>query len=625
MNLSPSPRGAWPRALALLLLTSLACVKRPVDYEREYARTLAPKQQAPKPAVAGAERPARRVVRVRLYADALYRRQVLHWEQGFREQLRRATQETEGTLGVVFELDSAQPWSLAADRYDLDAALAELESLDAGNDVDLVVGLLPALRAFSASHADLGRARMYGRHAVLRGMENPDEHQQILNVLRHLPAAEQDQLYRERKLHKETAVLLHEWAHTLGAVHESDSKFTMAPLYEVTQEGFSPPTLQLLALSLRHMPLAHRDPEARRAWARELQQLLTTTAWAAWEGPDKVQALEWTARVQEGREPLPREPPQQLSARDRARFEQVRSLDQQGRVEVAAQTLTPLVGLYPRNPAVQVMACYLGLRVAPTQDSTWKQCETTSQAFPEQSSAPMNLASLRLDAGDAAGAQLYLAEARQRMLTHGLEDTTSWAHLAGLLRNASCVTWAEEAAARAKGAKGAAEVQSWAARTRLWSGLPPPGAPGAVAPEREGDFVRAVRRVEDQLVKKALPQARGSIAKLGKDFPGAAVQQQLECELQVRAGQLGAARTSCQRALKAQDSLVQAHFLLGWMADASGARPEARTRFERVIAFEPAHAEAWRLLARQYRALGLRAELDALEQRHRQQFSRALP
>ncbi|HET9450359.1 MAG TPA: hypothetical protein VFO83_05730, partial [Aggregicoccus sp.] len=500
--------------LALLLLGSLACVKRPVDYEREYARTLAPRQQAPRPQVATsaqAERPPRRVVRVRLYADARYRSQVMHWEQGFREQLRRATLGTEETLGVVFELDSARPWSQGSDRVDLDEALTELESLDAGQDVDLVVGLLPALRAFSASHADLGRARMYGRHAVLRGMENPDEHQRIINVLRHLPAAEQDALYRERKLHKETAVLLHEWAHTLGAFHESDSKFTMHAYYDVTQAGFSPPTLQLLATSLRHMPNARREPEAQRAWARDLRQLLTTTAWPAWEGPEKVQALAWAQRVDEGRERLEREPPQQLSVGDRARFEQVRALDREGRIEVAAQTLASLVPLYPRNLQVQVMACYLGLRVAPTAAATRERCEATAQAFPEEASAPMNLAKLRLDAGDPAGAQPHLAEARQRLLAHPPAEDSSWSHLAGLLRNTWCVSWAEEAAAHAKDAARTAEVTAWAARTRRWSGLPPASSPHAVAPEREGDFVRGVREVEAQLVRQAPAQARASL------------------------------------------------------------------------------------------------------------------
>ncbi|MBF5043062.1 hypothetical protein FGE12_11750 [Aggregicoccus sp. 17bor-14] len=628
------PRAALSRAPALLLslfLTgTLACVKRQVDYEREYARSLAPKTYAPPaaPAPAGArpEAPPHRTVRVRLYADEAYRAQGLHWERDFTEQLRRASQDVEGTLGVVFELDSARPCSLPADTRDLEGALVALEALDPGDDVDLVVGLLPALRVFTASHNDLGRARMFGRHMVLRGMENPEEHQQILGVLSHLPSAEQDALYRERKLHKETSVLLHEWAHTLGAFHESDSHWTMAPVYDVTQAGFSPPTLQLLALSLRHVPQARRDVQAQKAWAAELTQLLSTTAWPAWEGPAKQEVLAWAERVQSGEEPLTREPPQQLSAGDRKRFEQVVALEHAGRLEVAAQTLEPLVPRYRRNAAVQVMACYLSSRVAPSQPSTADRCEAADKAFPEEASPALNLASLRLQAKDPEGAEAHLVRARARLQAHPPEENPGvWLALAGLLRNASCVSWAEEAAAQAKGQQGAEEVATWAARTRHWMGLPPPPAKSAVPPEQEGRFVRRVRDIEALLERGASAQARTATASLGKDFPGAPLVLQLQCEAQVRTGQLVPARALCLRALEAQEDLVQAHFLLGWMADAKHQPAEARPHLERVVALEPAHEEAWRLLARQYRAGGQGAQLEALKARYRAQFARELP
>ena len=620
MNPSLPSRGAWPFALALLTL--LACVKRPVDYEREYARTLAPKQQqASKP---GAAPQPRRVVRVRLHAEARYRTQVLHWERAFQEQLRRATANVQGDLGVVFELEEARPWTLAADPSDMEAALRELEALDPGQDVDLVVGLLPALQAFTSSHHALGRARLFGRHAVVRGMENPDEHQRILAVLRHLPAAEQDALYRERKLHKETAVLLHEWAHTLGVLHESDSHYTMHGEYHVRQAGFSPASLQLLSTALRHLPQARREREAQRAWARELQEVLRTTKYEAWAEADKAETLAWTERVLEGREALDPEPEQPLTLQDRKRFDDVVKAERAGRLEVALQMLEPLVRGYPRNSEVQVMGCYLATRVAPAQPTTRERCAATAAAHPRDPSSSLNLAHLLLRASKAAEAEEHLLEARRRLLAHPPAQPGLWLVLAEGLRAASCVTWAEEAAARAKDAPGAADVTAWGQRMRRWMGLRAAAGAAPVAPEQEGAFVRRVRVLEAQLQEQALAPARSGIAKLGRDFPKASVVQVLQCELSLRSGQMGPARAACRRALAADDELVQAHYLLGWMADMTGARAEARRHLERVVVLEPPHTEAWQLLARQYQAAGMAAELASLKARYREEFAREL-
>lgn len=70
------------------------------------------------------------------------------------------------------------------------------------------------------------------------------------------------------------------------------------------------------------------------------------------------------------------------------------------------------------------------------------------------------------------------------------------------------------------------------------------------------------------------------------------------------------------------EEAVQAHLLLGLMA--SGLSAEGRAHLERAIALEPELPEAWRMLADQYRAAGLREELRSLQERYRGQFAREL-
>jgi tetratricopeptide (TPR) repeat protein len=613
--------GALRVLLTLFLLGGAGCVKRPVDYEREYARTLAPKRLE-----GASSAPAtgpRRTLRVRVYADTDYRSQVLQWTRGIEAQLRRASAVVEGPLGVVFEVDSTRAWNRTGGQ-DLETALTQLEALDPGEDVDLVIGLVSALPIFTTSHHQLGLARMFGRHCVLRGMENPEEHKALLSIFTHLPDDEREALYRERKLHKETSVLLHEWAHTLGVFHVQDSQWMMHPSYEPAQGTFAPPTLQLLALSLRHLPQGRRDREAQQTWARELKEMLTATVWPDWEGPEKEASLAWAEHALAGKTPLGPEAPTPLSPADMRRLDEVVALDKQGRVEVAAQQLEPLVSRYPRDERVQSLACYLAMRTAPKLPTTRERCEAAVTRLSNPLPLLMSLAMLHLQAGDPVEAQAYMLRARQHLEAQPESAPETWADLAGLFQNAFCVTWAEQAAAKATGTRESSRVLDWATQTRRWKALPADPERSGVAVEREGPFIRAVKELEGQLDGGAPGRVRARLAALSTEYPRAPMVQVLQCELHLRSGQLGPARTACRKALVAHEESVQAHFILGWLAANSRAGQEARTHFERVIALEPTHPDAWRMLAEQYRIAGKSSELKDLQERYRARFSREL-
>lgn len=91
----------------------------------------------------------------------------------------------------------------------LESHLEALEQEDRAADVDLALGFVSSLEIFTESQEKLGLARFQGRHAILRAMDNAEEHQAITRVFTKLDENERDALYRERKLHKEITLVLH--------------------------------------------------------------------------------------------------------------------------------------------------------------------------------------------------------------------------------------------------------------------------------------------------------------------------------------------------------------------------------------------------------------------------------
>ncbi|RKG96445.1 tetratricopeptide repeat protein [Corallococcus carmarthensis] len=544
-----------------------------------------------------------------MYADVDHRARSLHWERGFAAWLERANESVRGPLGVTFELESARAWDRRGSDGPLEPVLGALESVDAGEDVDLVVGLVAPPVSFSGAQHELGFARVLGRHCVLRGLGGE------------LPAAARQRL--------EVAVLLHEWAHTLGALHVRDGRGWMSPKYDADQTGFDARTLALLGTGLRHLPAARVALESQKAWARELRGAVEAMTGPAWEGPERDFLLQWTERVRASGVVLgPEGTPRALTPLERQRLAEVIALEKSGRPEVAAEALEPLAVRHPQDERVQLLACYLAVHLTPGLDATRERCERAIARFPDEPSLRMNVALLHLHAGRFDEARDSLVAARRNLEARAVVEPAQWADLAGLFLRAHCVTWAEETAARAPGLAASSVVMEQAARLRRQVALPP-ARPEAgtfplpsLEPAREGDLVRAVSDVEALLHAGSSGPARERIAALSQDFPVSPSVALLQCELHLFQGRLGSARTACERVLAFREDAVQAHLLLGVLATNTRAHARARKHLERVIALEPSRTEAWHLLAREYR--GTR-QLRTLQARYREQFARDLP
>lgn len=233
-----------------------------------------------------------RALKVRIWADPSYRRTAF-WREHLQRVLGRVNDYLRESLAV--ELDAEiKPWETEVDASNLDAFLSELERHDPGDGVDHVIGMTGALPVLSSSHEQLGRAWTPGKHLVLRAMTDALERQELASALPTLDKKELDELFKARSAHKEDAILVHEWAHNYGALHDEGRGSLMSPGYSTEASGFSDANLQLLALSI-----AARQGDAA---AREALIKHVASAQASWDPRERqmlVQALASGERMPE--------------------------------------------------------------------------------------------------------------------------------------------------------------------------------------------------------------------------------------------------------------------------------------------------------------------------------------
>src|SRR6266852_1735649 len=303
---------------------------------------------------------------------------------------------------------------------------------------------------------------LFGRHLVLRGMFSLEETRALESVLDQLPREEREALLRERRLHKETAVLLHEWAHTLGAFHEHTTGSLMSPMYEPSQSGFSPGIVRLLQTALEQR--SSRDQAGLSRWAAAYRDEVrsstsigdeATRAEALRAGEQFFGSARFAAGQQGGapqETARPAEPAAEpspavaeagpLSAADAQRLEDAARKARARDLAGAAALLAPLARRYPQDARVQAFSCSLGQAREPRSAGTLAACQGAARL-------------------PGAPVEIRLARA------HGLLDRDD----------------------RARGQQGAKEIAEECARLRRLAALP---LDAAVAPEREHDYVEAV-------------------------------------------------------------------------------------------------------------------------------------
>jgi hypothetical protein len=613
-----------------------ACYKSPRDIQRDYAQSLRP---AP---IAGQSRPTGpvRSLRVRVYADPEYQAQTPRWSDRIRAQIDRADDAIEGDFSVRLEVESIRTWKRAERFEGLEKALEELTKEDPGTDVDWVIGFAPALTFASAVHEQLGVGAVFGRHLVLRGMFSLEETLALEKVLDQLPFEEREGLLRERRLHKETAVLLHEWAHTLGAFHEHEPGSLMSPMYEPSQSSFSPSIVRLMrvaleqhgspdAAGLSRWAVAYRDEvrsattiwdEATRAEALSLgERFFGNAAWAGGQQGGPTQEPTTPARSSEETARMPSRAGE-LSAADAKRLEDTVRRAQAGDLARAEALLEPLVRSYPKDARVQAFSCSLRQAREPRSASTLARCQAAARLPDAPLEIRLTLAQVLLDRNDRAGASAALART-ESLMRDASAAPELWLELARGYERAETCSAAERAAGRARDQPGAKELAAECARLRRLAALP---KNAAVPPESERDYVEAVLQAQQDVRRGRIERARATARDLAAKFPAAPGADVIHCLLQCRARAFAAAKTACESATRAAPEAFLPRYSLGLIAGAERRFRDAQGHLARALELDDGTYEPWASLASVTESLGETAALEELKVRYRKRFGSEL-
>ena len=540
------------RASAIFLLASLGVLPAPAaradkkevpffqkpslmperNAEKRAAELATPHVLRPPPPIAGA--PVRKV-RVRVYGDLDYRAVTPRWQARLRTLIERVNGFVEGGFSVHLELQAVHGWERRSSGTPIEDSLAALRALDAGNDVDWVIGLVSPLAGVTNDLHALGMATVLGKHFVLRSADDPAEAASIDQNLHRLTDDERQSLYVSRKEHREIIIFLHEWAHTLGALHDLDPSRIMNGTYSLNQVGISDDNVQIMRLALDGLV-----------------------------GPS-------------------------FDLRPLVAFVEGRTLDD-ARAQDRDRLLRLLHDRGSRAGAPAAPPTRTGASTAPAAAPPAAPASEPAQALAEA------VRKLLAD-GHREEARERVESAKRRALS-GAKEPAGLVAVAAGYRELGAVTLTEEALALAGDAAGTKSLSTWTATARAHVGLPKDAGAFKVAVDDEPAYLALFGRIEERLRASdkvgAATLVRDGLAR----YPGAPGLLALRCDLELRAAQPKIARRTCTAALEADDGAARAHKLIASMDLDAGNRDGARAHLLRALTLDPDDPEAARMLVR---------------------------
>ena len=549
--------------------------------------------------------------RIRVYTDDGYRSQNPVHEQQLRRLLAGAFRVLEPTIGVGLGDIEFRSWERTAGG-DLPGMLAELEALDPADDVDWVLGFVDAQGHVAADVHQLGEARVLGKHAVLRGLNDAAEVRLLEATLRGMSERDRRALYGRRKRHKELVLLLHELGHTLGAMHVTGTERIMSPSYEGSQRSFEKPTARLMAAAAQARLGGDKAEPDRES--RVVLEHLRKNPWSGWNEDERdrlVTELEGRVKsVEEGTAGMTLG--SKVRAEDREKFRAAERLLGAGRPAEAWEELEPLIDFYPDEASVQVMSCRLAVAAGRDRALVTKRCERAMQLVPADAEPQLRLAQSYLASKETAKA-FAAAEAAHKLLAGMTPPLRK--ELAGLWKELGAVSRAEEAG------KGDKEVTGWARGLRARYGIDP----RVIRPDKEAEYVAAVRDLLKLVYARKFPEAEKRAAELRRRFGDAAGIDASLCDLEVRRKKYPAARALCDKAIARYADEAWAHYLLG-LLDKRDKKPEAALQhLERAIALDAELENAYQVAVELYGAAGRKEDAARLRKAYKEQFGRDLP
>ena len=568
------------------------------------------------PATLEAQRPRDgepRTVKVRVYADAGARAQA-RWREEIADQLDYASQLLVPLCGVRLAAEPAQEWTRAGEPQ---AALAALAARDPGEDVTWVIGYVAPADAASKAMSELMLAEPLGRHAVVRAWAERPETAALAAMLPDLKEAERAEAIAAHRRHKQTAVLLHALARTLGAIGETDPAWLQHPTYSPKMAGFSERNRELMTLALGDR-LAAGTPQTA---AKKLLDAIEKTPWGGWIAADQDEVTKRLRNVLDAARAGKTAADVPAAAYDQ--YTRIKELARRGKPADARAELDNLLVAYPGNAALHQLRCEISLR-APgvAAPATRAACARAAELAPGDPAPHLAVAEALAGAGDPAGARAELAEAERKIANLPAGAPEAWRRVIALYQGMGALAWTEDAIARA-GLTGDPVAQQ-VAQVRARYGVPR----GKVPADQEAALVKAVRDALDLVYANKLGDAERALVTAERRWPAAAGLLGARCDLELRRGQAEAARAACARALAADPRASWALYLSGVLAlrDTTPAGTRAGIeRLKQAIAVDPELGQAWRTLAKAYARAKDRPALEQLGRDYAERFGQPLP
>ncbi len=605
--------------IAVLGAALIACPSAQVHRDRTVARRLMPATLT----VAHPETGEPRVAKVRILADDDFRAQHVHWRDEVAAQLDAANQVLIPAVGLRLDAATVEPWTARSADRPLGDVLADLEAHDPGDGVTFVIGMVSSLSNVSIGFEQLGMARILGRHLVLRGYADQAEHADFLRGLPTLDDHAREALHDARRQHKQTTLMLHELAHALGAVHETDPSWIMTDSYTAQVSTFSDQSRKLMQLVIEAR--LQVPPVPAGVVAGRVLTFLDENPWGGWIEDDitnlrsTLQAIAAapatgdTAATGDARDlPVP--------AAAYPQFQEAQGLAARGKYAEALAALDALIAAYPSAAELRVAVCTIQLAQDGAEAATAiAACDRALEVSPTD---PRPLFA-RIDALAAAGKLPAALALMPRTEALAGDDSASWEKLAAIYQSQTMITAAERAIGHAKVADNH-PVRTWAARLRARYGLPPTGK-AQVPIADEGAYVAAVREVLDLVYASKFPAAEAKARAADRRWPRTPGVLGARCDLALRKGSAPAASALCDQAIKLWPGAAWAQYLRGVVALQRGKTAPAIVALKAAIAAEPELAAAYRTLGKAYVMAGDKAGHDALDADYQQRFGSRLP
>ncbi len=555
-----------------------------------------------------------RTVHVRVWADAAVRA-TPRWKEEVTDQLDYATQFLTPLLGVRLQVDAIKDWDRPGDPH---AALAALAAADPGKETTWVIGYVASADAVSTAMSELGDAQPLGHHLVVRMWADKPETDALAAKLPDTRDAQRGEFLASHRRHKQTVVLLHELATTLGAIAETDPTWIGHLTYGIKQSSFSDRNRELMQLAL-DMRLTEAAPDQI---AHALLEGIDKAEWGGWVGAqhdEVVATLRTIADSAKAGKTAAEIPTAAYEPFDRVR--QLRAKDP----KQALAELENLLIAYPGNAAMHQLKCDLMLDRPGVKDpATRAACSRVSELAQGDPLVHLALGEALFKVADAAAARAELVVAAKKISNLDKGVPEAWRRLLELYSGAGYLTWSDEVIAQGKLAGDPAVAVI--AETRARNGLPRGAA--SVKPEDEPAFVAAVKAARALVENKQLGPAARALATAEKKWPHAPGLLAERCELALYTNELGAATAACDEAVKLDPDASWALYLGGVVAlkdTSEGGTRAGIAKLKRAIAADPGLGPAWRTLAKAYERAKDPAALADLGAAYAAKFNSPLP